>query len=158
MTARPRGSVLAQCGLALALVGAGLVAGGCGADDPTEDVPALVDRLDAVDAAIADRDYGAAREAIADLVDEAAQARDEGQIDDEQAEVIIAAAEELEDELPTDREPAPPADDDPSTTPAEPTTDDAEPDDVGNEGKKDGKGKNGGKGKKGGKGKGSKKR
>lgn len=79
-------------GLALVLV----ALAGCGEDTPpAEKVPALADRLDGVDRAIAAGDPDDARDALDALVAEAARAEVRGEISDDQADAILAAVKDL---------------------------------------------------------------
>ncbi|WP_322937947.1 FIMAH domain-containing protein [Nocardioides bizhenqiangii] len=74
---------------------------GC-ADDPppSESVPALEQHLDEVDAAIEAGEPDEARRAVEDLIAEAAQARVEGDLSDEEADRIFDAAQQVLDQLP----------------------------------------------------------
>ena len=142
-----------------------LSAGACGDDTaPVDAVPALGRQLDAVDAALVDRDYERARTAIEELVASAAQAEVAGDLDEEEADRIRQAASRLLARLPADGEvdpgspvPLPQPTDEasepsvvPTEEPDEEEPEDDEPDeDEGDEGKGDeGKGDEG-KGKKG---------
>ena len=88
----------ALVGAVLALT---LLAAGCGDDTtPTDQVPQLSARLDAVDEAVAARDYDAARAAIERLEHTAYDARNAGDLDRVQAEQILASAEMLRTALP----------------------------------------------------------
>ena len=89
-------AVAACCALAIPALGA------CGNDPtpPAESVPALGARLDRVDAAIADRDYSAARSDLRALVSITAQAQVSETITDDQASQIIDAARTLLRRLP----------------------------------------------------------
>ena len=94
---------------------------GCGASDPTDDVPGLQRRLEAVDAAIAEGHDAAARDALAALVAATTRAEDDGRVEADQADAILAAAARLDSLLPT----ATPATEEPSTeapTTTPPTT------------------------------------
>lgn len=85
--------------LALALAPA-LVS--CGGDDaaPSEQVPALGEHLDDVDAAVGAGDHAAARAAVKELVAEAARAQVDGELTDEQVQRIVAAARSVLENLP----------------------------------------------------------
>lgn len=91
--------ILAALGLVLALV----VTSGCGSAEQSalDQVPALSARLDRIDAAVADRRFGAARDRIDDLVSATVQARDAGDLDTAAADRILAAAAQLLSALPT---------------------------------------------------------
>src|SRR3712207_5081614 len=89
---------------------------------PAEPVPELSTRLAAVDAAVADRDYDAAQEALDELVGETEAALDAGDLGGTQAEAITVAAQRLSDEIADltaataqADPPEPPASPDPST-------------------------------------------
>ena len=102
--------------LAVAL---GLV--GCGEQAPSEAVPELADRLERVDAAIADDQPASARRAVDALVRAATQARMDGEITADQADEILRAAGALLQRLPSgvdDPTPEPSA----PTAPAEPAS------------------------------------
>lgn len=73
-----------------------LTSTGC-ADDPapSESAPALEDSLSKVDAAIEAGEFDEARRAVKDLISDAAQARVDGDIDDEEADRIFDAAQEV---------------------------------------------------------------
>ncbi len=119
--------------LAAMLVFLALTVTACGQEaSPAETVPALADRLEQVDAALADGQTFRARKAIDDLLDEAAQARLDGALTADQADRILRAATELIRALNDDSSDAPaPAD----TSTPEPqldppvATDDAQPKD-----------------------------
>lgn len=80
---------------------AGLVLGlavltGCSEDPaPADDVPALAERLDRAEQAIADGDYGRARTSLDALAAATAQARVANRITDEQANRILDAVAEV---------------------------------------------------------------
>ncbi len=79
----------------------GALAVGCGgSEDPTAAVPSLSDRLEAVDTAIAQGDYAAARDAIDELVHTTTEARETGDLEADRADAIISAAARLEAQLP----------------------------------------------------------
>jgi hypothetical protein len=108
---------------------AALLLGGaaCGSEEksPAEAAPGLSTRLERVDAAIADEAYARAREAVEDLVAEAAQARVTGDITADQADRILQAASDLLAQLPeddtTDESPSPgPTDIVPPSVPTDP--------------------------------------
>lgn len=109
----------------VAAVACALLLTGCGADPaPADAVPALSDRLEQVDAAVAADDPERIRTAVDRLVATAEQARDSGQLDDGQVDAIAAAAEALLAELP---EPEPATPSTPETSaPAPPEDDEAE--------------------------------
>ena len=108
------------------LAGVLLATTACAGPTPAgESVPALRDRLDRVDAALADADYGQARRDLAALTAQAQQAEDAGRLTTEQADRIVAAAARLVAGLPA---PAPA----PSTsTPPAPDPDDGDDDNSG---------------------------
>ena len=112
--------------LAWVLTGVALLAltTGCGGDDrPVDAVPALSAQLDRVDAAVSSGHPGAARSALDDLASETAQARDDGTLDEDDADAILEAISTLEGQLP---EPAGQPSDTASETP--PPSPSAEPD------------------------------
>lgn len=90
-----------------------VLAGGCGDDATTGQVPELGARLDAVDEAVASHDYDTARSAIEELERSVRDASRSGDLDRSRAEEILGAAETLRHTLP-DQAPAPA-----QTTPAE---------------------------------------
>jgi hypothetical protein len=116
---RPLGLVLVTAAVVLMLVG-------CGRSSAAEVVPALGDQLAAVDTAIERQDFDAAREALDRLVRTTTEARRAGELDQEQADAILAAAETLEARLPAPEEP--PAD---AETPPPPPS--SPPEDEGDE-------------------------
>ena len=74
---------------------------GCGGDaSPADQVPSLAQRLESVDTAIEVGDFAAARTAVQELVNEAAQARVEGRLDGEDADQILQAAAAVLERLP----------------------------------------------------------
>ena len=93
---RRRGAQLASV-LALLLA----LATGCGSETaPVEAVPQLDQMLTAVDDAVAEQRYGAARNRIHALVKEVKEARQDGDLDAAQADRVLAAAAELLSALP----------------------------------------------------------
>lgn len=79
----------------------GLVLGACSDEAPPgERAPALAERLDKVDEAVAEEDYEKARREVEDLVGETAKAQVNGDITDEQAKRILEAARDVLEELP----------------------------------------------------------
>ncbi|WP_435769010.1 hypothetical protein [Nocardioides sp. SYSU DS0651] len=113
---RRRGAgLLAACAVVLALLS------GCGSDPaPAEALPQLDRMLTAVDEAMAERRYGAARNRIDALVAEVREARESGDLDPQQADRVLAAAAVLRNALPAPPKPSPT----PSPKPApEPTED-----------------------------------
>lgn len=74
----------------------------CGRDDapPSEQVPALGEHLDEVDAAVGAGDHAGARAAVKELVAEAARAQVDGELSDEQVQRIVAAARSVLENLP----------------------------------------------------------
>jgi hypothetical protein len=113
-----RRSSLRHAAGAAALLATASVLVACGGDaPPAESVPALADRLERVDAAIADDRPERARRAVEALVDEATRARMDGSITADQADEILRAAGELlarlgtaeDDTSPDQRDPATPS-------------------------------------------------
>ncbi len=103
---------------------------GCGADapPPVDDVPALAERLDAVETAVAAERYAAARQAVDALVEDTTAARDAGDLSDEQADVVLSTAEALLAALPGgEPEPETEPEPDPEPPALEPATPDLEP-------------------------------
>ena len=100
-----------------------VLAGGCGDDATTGQVPEIGARLDAVDEAVANRDYDTARTAIEELERSVQDARGSGDLDRSRAEEILGAAETLRHALP-DQGPAP-AETAPSESPT--PTEDSDP-------------------------------
>jgi hypothetical protein len=120
------------CRLATLAVTA-MVAAGCGSDTtPADSVPELADRLERVDSAVATGDEARIRQRVEALVAATESARDEGSLDDEDAERILAAADAMLARLPAE-EPAP---EPPSPPTSSPTTEIPEPpeEDEGDEG------------------------
>lgn len=107
-----------------------LLATGCGQEEPpTSAVPELATQLEKVDAAVAAGDRALAAERVEELVATAEEARDAGDLSDEQADPIVAAAERLLEGLP---DPAPePAED--TSTPPSPAPEETEDADEGSE-------------------------
>lgn len=102
---------------ALTLLATANVLVACGGSaPPAEDVPALADRLERVDDAIADDRPDRALRAIEALVDEATRARMDGSITADQADEILRAAGELLERLRTDRNEEAPDPSDPATS------------------------------------------
>lgn len=95
-----------------------------GTTPAVESVPALRDRLDRVDTALADADYAQARRALAALTAEVQRAEDAGRLSTDRADRIVAAAARLVAGLPPPPSPAP------STTPP-PKPDDQDDDNSG---------------------------
>lgn len=83
-----------------------LVAGCGGASAPADSAPELVEQLARVDRAVAAGDEVRIRERVEALASATEAARDDGTLDDEQADRILAAADELLAQLP-DEAPAP---------------------------------------------------
>ncbi|MFC4783548.1 hypothetical protein ACT8ZV_03680 [Nocardioides sp. MAHUQ-72] len=97
MSARVR----ALAGVTLLLV----LAAGCGDDStPADRVPALADRLAAVDAAVAAHDDAATRRAVDDLARTAMAAQRSGDLDQADVAAITAAAEAMVRALPAAQE------------------------------------------------------
>lgn len=100
MTSRRRTWIRSALGAGLTLV----VAASCAsASPPGDDVPELRTTLAAVDSAIADREYGQARNQLAKLVRTTIAARDTGELAPDEAEPILAAAATLVSALPEPR-------------------------------------------------------
>lgn len=111
--ARPAAATLLRSLVAVLVLLVGLTA--CGGTTPaSESVPALADQLAEVDAAIAEEDYSAAREAVGALVATTAKARVAGDLTSEQADRVLAAATRVLEELPEGN-----ADDDAGDAPGE---------------------------------------
>lgn len=111
--ARPAAATLLRSLVAVLVLLVGLTA--CGGTTPaSESVPALADHLAEVDAAIAEEDYSAAREAVDALVATTAKARVAGDLTSEQADRVLAAATRVLEELPEGN-----ADDDAGDAPGE---------------------------------------
>lgn len=85
-------------------VAVALVLGGCGADAvaPSAAVPALADVLDRVDSALADREYDAARTRLERLISTATAAGESGELDPEEVDRIVSAAEQVLAAIPDD--------------------------------------------------------
>ena len=92
--------------LAILALTALLVAGCGGASAPADSAPELAEQLTRVDRAVAAGDEVRIRERVEALASATEAARDDGTLDDEQADRILAAADELLAQLP-DEAPAP---------------------------------------------------
>jgi hypothetical protein len=103
-----------RSGPAAVVLAVALVLVGCGEQAPSEAVPELADRLERVDAAIADDQPAGARRAVDALVRAATQARMDGEITADQADDILRAAAALLQRLPSGV-------DDPTPDPTAPT-------------------------------------
>jgi len=92
----------ARCRRLAVLVCTGvLLLGGCGgASTPAEEVPALADTLTAIDEALAEQRYLLARRHLRQLIDTAEAARSSGELEDAQADRVLAAAAHLLAALP----------------------------------------------------------
>ena len=88
----------------LLVMAPGLVA--CGGDEaaPSEQVPALARQLEKIDDAVKAGDYARARGAVRRLVAQVVQAQVDGQLSDEQAQRIVAAARSVLQNLPGDED------------------------------------------------------
>jgi hypothetical protein len=117
--------------IALALT-AVLVAG-CGQETPAEADPELAQQLALVDRAVVTGDEAQIRDRVESLVSTTEAARDAGRLDEEQADRILAAADELLARLPDE---APPPKPSPSATPS-PTITPSPDEDGGDEGEGD---------------------
>jgi len=83
------------------LLGTVVLLTGCGGGTaPADEVPLLADRLEGVDRAVSTGDDAQIREQVEALVNATERARDAGQLDDEQAERVLAAADSLLAQLP----------------------------------------------------------
>lgn len=86
------------------VVAAALLLGGCGSEEPqpsaAEQVPALAERLESIDALVADHKPQRARAQLEALVDEVMTAREAGDLTALEADRIIAAATALIRALP----------------------------------------------------------
>jgi hypothetical protein len=110
---------------------------GCG-ETPTEAAPELARQLAQVDRAVTTGDEAQIRDRVESLVSATEAARDSGEIDDEQADRILAAADALLARLPAEK----PAPEPPSPPTSSPTTETPEPpeEDEGDEGDNSGPG------------------
>lgn len=110
---------------------------GCG-ETPTEAAPELARQLAQVDRAVTTGDEARIRDRVESLVSATEAARDSGEIDDEQADRILAAADALLARLPAEK----PAPEPPSPPTSSPTTETPEPpeEDEGDEGDNSGPG------------------
>lgn len=141
MTARPVGWRARAASLVAVLVLAG-----CGGDaTPADEVPQLATRLDRVDQALVDGEYSTARRELDALVEATVEARDDGTLEAEEANRILAAAAHLLSAFP---DPPPARSEETPTEPVIPPEDDEEEgdEDGGHEDRSNGKG-NGDKGK-----------
>lgn len=87
----------------VAVLVAALLAGGCADDEPPgQKVPELAAQLDKIDEAVADGDLDQARQATRRLVARTAVALADQDIDEEEADRILEAAEALLAQLPED--------------------------------------------------------
>ena len=95
-----------------------VLAAGCAGDaSPADAVPELRTRLSAVDQAIADHEFGQARREIQRLVRETVSARQNGDLDPDAAEPILAAAAGLVSALPRRQNSSQPASPQPQPEP-----------------------------------------
>jgi hypothetical protein len=110
---------------------------GCG-ETPTEAAPELARQLAQVDRAVTTGDEARIRDRVESLVSATEAARDSGEIDDEQADRILAAADALLARLPAEKSAPEP----PSPPTSSPTTETPEPpeEDEGDEGDNSGPG------------------
>lgn len=113
------------------ILGATLLAGCGGETPPVEAAPELADRLTLVDRAVASGDETSIRRRVNSLVAATEAARDDGSIDETQADRILAAAEALLARLP-----APEQSPEPSASPPSPSVSSPSPED-GDEGEDD---------------------
>jgi hypothetical protein len=90
------------------LLGTVVLLTGCGGGTaPADEVPLLADRLAGVDRAVSSGDEAQIREQVEALVNATERARGAGQLDDEQAERVLAAADSLLAQLPDETTPQP---------------------------------------------------
>lgn len=122
-----------------------LLLAGCGAPSPGEAVPSLTEGVARVDEAVVAGDRDAARAALEGLVDDAERAVAAGDLDPEQADAVVAAAEALlaevdaptprqeepEESLPSGSTTTPPSDEPDEEEPDEKEPDEEEPDEGG---------------------------
>lgn len=115
--------------MALAAV---LLLGGCGEQEatPADAVPALVGQLKSIDGLIADRHWGQARAALRALIARTEEARTAGDLEESQADRVIASATRMLAALPA---PTPSVTPSPSATPSRTAT----PPDTSGDGKPD---------------------
>lgn len=106
---------------------AGLLLAGCGASTrPADDVPALAAGLERVDAAIVSGRYDQARNRLTRLVGVTTSAREAGELEQPEADRILAAVAELMSALPAEQADAPaPSEPATSAPPVEPPADTA---------------------------------
>ncbi|MFL6004097.1 MAG: hypothetical protein ACJ72P_14925 [Nocardioides sp.] len=124
---------------AIAVALSAVLAAGCGGETPAEADPELAQQLARVDRAVVTGDEALIRDRVESLVSATETARDAGRLDEEQADSILGAADELLARLPDE---APPPRPSPSTTPSPtitPSPDEDEGDD-GDEGDNSGPG------------------
>lgn len=106
----------------VSVLGAVVLLTGCGGDTaPADEVPLLADRLALVDRAVSSGNETQIREQVETLIDATERARDAGQLDDEQAERVLAAADSLLARLPDEATPQP-SPSPPTSSPAPPST------------------------------------
>ena len=99
------------------LLALALLLGGCGTETaPSAAAPELADRLEAVDTAVVAQEPPRIRRAVKLLIATAEDAGESGELDADQVESIVAAAEALLAELPTEVDPP-----EPSSTTTSPT-------------------------------------
>lgn len=99
----------------------------CGGGSPADSVPELERELSAIDDALSEPDYAEAQEHLETLVATAEDARAAGDLDDEDADRVLAAAARLLAELPAEGEPPAPGSGtspEPSPSPSTEPTDD----------------------------------
>ena len=131
-------------GVALLLT-ATLLAGCGGETPPAEAAPELADRLALVDRAVVSGDETSIRRRVESLVAATESARDDGSIDEAQANRILTSAEALLERLPQEPPPEPSPSPTASSTPLPVPEGDEGDEDEGHEEDKGGKG-NGGEG------------
>ena len=126
-TRRPTAGRLATLALTT-IMSAGLAAG-CGNEAPADSAPELSTQLARVDRAVKAGDETMIRQRVDALVDATQAARDAGQLDDQQADRILAAANALLARLPAETptpEPSPSPSSSPTTASPSPEEDDEE--------------------------------
>lgn len=108
--------------LLAALTVTAVLAAGCGNDTaPADAAPELADQLTRVDRAVATGDEARIRERVESLVATTEAARDAGELEDDQAARILAAANALLRRLPAEEpspKPPPPPPSSPTTSPS----------------------------------------
>jgi outer membrane biosynthesis protein TonB len=117
----PKPAALRWAALALTVALSATLATGCGNDAPADAAPELSAQLARVDRAVATGDEARIRDRVEALVSATEAARDAGDLDDEQADRILAAADALLERLPAeepDPEPTPTPSPSPTASPS----------------------------------------